>query len=59
MIRVRHLGPGVVAPLAFGAFKTTEEVVEVRVRAPWDAAPALRLTLHDRDPHGVRPCRGG
>jgi hypothetical protein len=25
------------------------------MRAPRDAAPALRLTLHERDLHGLRP----
>ena len=51
MIQVRRLGPGVVARLAFGALKPTEEIVEVRMRAPRDAAPALRLTLHECDLH--------
>jgi hypothetical protein len=50
-----HLGPGVVAHLAFGAFEPTEEKIEVRMWAPWDSASALRLTLHERDLHGVRP----
>lgn len=48
MIQV-HVGPGVVAHLAFGAFEPTEEKIEVRMRAPRDAAPALRLTLYERD----------
>jgi hypothetical protein len=54
MIQV-HVGPGVVAHLAFGAFEPTEEKIEVRMWAPWDSASALRLTLHERDLHGVRP----
>src|SRR3954469_24202263 len=54
MIQV-HVGSGVVAHLAFGAFEPTEEKIEGRMRAPRDAAPALRLTLYERHLHGVRP----
>ena len=59
MIKVSHLGAGIVGQLAFGAFKPAEEIVEVRMRAARDAAPAFRLTLHKGDLHGIRPDSGG
>ncbi|WGD55712.1 hypothetical protein QA641_18595 [Bradyrhizobium sp. CB1650] len=52
VIPFRHLGADVVAHLVFGMFETAEEIIEVGMRAPWDAAPALRLTPHDCDLHG-------
>src|SRR3569832_1383264 len=54
VIKVRRLDPGVLAPLAFGAFEPPEEIVEVRMRTSREAAPAFRLTLHECDLHGVR-----
>ena len=58
MVQVGRLGARIVAHLAFGMFESTEEVVEVRMRAAGDAAPALRLTLHESDLHGISPDGG-
>jgi len=55
MVEVRKLRPGFVVRLAGGTLEAAEEVVEVRMRAPRDAAPALRLELHERDLHGITP----
>jgi len=59
VVQVRSLGPVVVAHPAFGAFEPAEEIVEVRMRTPRDAAPAFRLSLHKRDLHlrQIRPRR--
>ena len=52
LLQVRKHGPGVVVRLDDGVLMATEEVLEVRMRAPRDAAATLRLTLDDRDLHG-------
>ncbi|MGY4503596.1 hypothetical protein ACVWYH_007553 [Bradyrhizobium sp. GM24.11] len=58
MIQVRGLAAWIVVHLALGAFEPTDEVVEVRMRTARDATPALRLTLHEGDLHGIRPDSG-
>nr|GAJ36335.1 hypothetical protein BDOA9_0155520 [Bradyrhizobium sp. DOA9] len=55
LIQLRCFEPAVVAPLAFGAFEPAEEIVEVRMRTPRNAALAFRLTFHEGDPHGRQP----
>jgi hypothetical protein len=58
MVEVRIVEPGIVVGCAVAVLKPAEEIVEVRVRATRDAAPALRLTFHECDLHGVRPDSG-
>jgi hypothetical protein len=50
-IQFRTIGPGFMAWFESGARVAAEEEVEVRVRTPRDTAPALRLTLDDRNLH--------
>jgi hypothetical protein len=52
MFQVREFGPVVVVRLDGGVLMATEEELEVRMRAPRDAAATLRLALDDRDLHG-------
>jgi hypothetical protein len=59
MVQVRIVGPGIVARRADGVFEAAEEIVEVRMRAARDTAPALWLTFHDRDLHGINPGEAG
>ncbi|MCK1681235.1 hypothetical protein IVA87_17885 [Bradyrhizobium sp. 147] len=55
MVDVRIVGPGIVVPRAIGAFEAAEEVVEIRMRSPRNTAPALRLTFHECELHGITP----
>ena len=54
MVQVGIVEPGIVAMRAVGVLEATEEIVEVGMRAPRDAAPALRLTLYECDLHGLQ-----
>ena len=35
------------------ALEATEEIIKVRMRATRNTAPALRLTFHECEPHGI------
>lgn len=45
--------PGVIVQRGIGALEAAEEIVEVRMRAARDTAPALRLTFHEGELHGI------
>jgi hypothetical protein len=53
MIEVRIVEPGIVIQRAIGALEATEEIIKVRMRATRNTAPALRLTFHECEPHGI------
>ena len=55
MVQVRIVEPNIVVRCAIGVLAAAEEIVEVRMWAARDKAPALRRTFHDRDPHGINP----
>ena len=55
MVQVRIVEPSIVVRCAIGVLAAAEEIVEVRMWAARDKAPALRRTFHDRDPHGINP----
>ena len=57
MIEVRRVERGVVVQPAIGALEAAEEIIEARMWAPRDPAPALRLTLHECDLHGAQTRR--
>ncbi|GMO96603.1 MULTISPECIES: hypothetical protein [Bradyrhizobium] len=57
MIEVRIVEPGIVVQPAIGTLEAAEEIIEARMRAAGDPAPALRLALHECDLHGAQPRR--
>lgn len=57
MVELRIVELGIVIQSAVGALEAAEEVIEARMRATRNPAPALRLTFYDRDLHGRQPRR--
>ena len=53
MIEVRIVEPSTVIQHAIGALEATEQIIKVRMRAPRNTAPALRLTFHECEPHDI------
>ncbi|MBJ7407741.1 MAG: hypothetical protein JHD07_32445 [Bradyrhizobium sp.] len=45
--------PGVIVQRGIGALEAAEEIVEVRMRTARNTAPALRLTFHEGELHGI------
>ena len=55
MVELRIVEPGILDHRAVGALEAAEEIIEARMRATRNPAPALRLTFYERDLHGLRP----
>lgn len=45
--------PGIIVQRGIGALEAAEVIVEVRMRAARNTAPALRLAFHERELHGI------
>ncbi|WP_291630121.1 hypothetical protein [Bradyrhizobium sp.] len=52
-VEVRMVEPGVIVQRGIGALEAAEEIVEVRMRTARNTAPALRLTFHEGELHGI------
>lgn len=52
-VEVRRVEPAIVGQRALGSLEAAEEIVEVRMRAARNTAPALRLTFHEGELHGI------
>ncbi|TFV48632.1 hypothetical protein E4K65_11050 [Bradyrhizobium niftali] len=57
MVELRIVEPGIVDHRAVGALEAAEEIIEARMRATRNPAPALGLTFYERDLHGRQPRR--